>query len=291
MAETLDKAAVDMFDGNVIHLAQQLMSRFRMHVDERHIQAKTYEWERLDEEDTVEKTASRVSTPQNDPTWSNRQSTVKTYHQGNTVEQDVLAQVLVDAKSAQAVNLARGMARRVDDVIIGAIGGASRTGEGTAVAFPTGQVVGGATSLLTIPLLLEASQKFAESDVDDMTGLCWAFAPRQSTRMMSTLEVTSKDFQDAQEGGTPLSSGKFTKFLGFTLIPTNRLNVPAVGQIDNLIWAPEAIGFHVAKDMWTRVEERADQSFLWQLYAAMTMGAVRLEDEKVVKLHLKDAVA
>jgi hypothetical protein len=52
----------------------------------------------------------------------------------------------------------------------------------------------------------------------------------------------------------------------------------------------KAIGLHVAGDIQTRVAERPDMSFAWQIYLMLQMAAVRVEDEHIVRAHFADTV-
>ena len=45
------------------------------------------------------------------------------------------------------------------------------------------------------------------------------------------------------------------------------------------------------RDITARVAERPDLSFAWQCYLHMTIGAVRVEDEHIVRVHVLDALA
>ena len=81
------------------------------------------------------------------------------------------------------------------------------------------------------------------------------------------------------------------RWMGFTWVVSNRLLAPVAGQISCLAFTKKAIGLQVNRDIWARVAERADLSFAWHIYTAMTMGAARIEDEHIVHLHLKDAMS
>ena len=79
-------------------------------------------------------------------------------------------------------------------------------------------------------------------------------------------------------------------FMGFDWVMTNRLNIPAANKIDNMIFAQGGIGLHISTDLWSRITERADLSYAWQLYCAMSMDAVRKEDTHVVRGWLSNLV-
>jgi hypothetical protein len=49
-------------------------------------------------------------------------------------------------------------------------------------------------------------------------------------------------------------------------------------------WCKSGMDLGVGADIKSRVSERADKSFAVYAYAAMSLGAVRNEDEKVVEI-------
>jgi hypothetical protein len=71
-------------------------------------------------------------------------------------------------------------------------------------------------------------------------------------------------------------------WMGYTWIYSNRLTIPAAGQLDCLAFSEMALGLHVTKDIWAQVAQDPSRSFAWQVYGAFTGGAVRVEDEHLV---------
>jgi hypothetical protein len=76
--------------------------------------------------------------------------------------------------------------------------------------------------------------------------------------------------------------------MGFEWIMSNRLQAPSGGEIDCLFMTGRALGMQVNRDITARVAEDPSASFAWRLYASATMGATRVEDEQIVRGHLKD---
>jgi len=114
---------------------------------------------------------------------------------------------------------------------------------------------------------------------------------------MQLVEVTSGDFQNTRA----LATGYMPNWMGFDWVVSTRLNAPdeaapptwapSAGQIYCLAMTKKALGLHVAKDISAKVAERPDMSFAWQLYCELHMDCVRVEDEHIVRLHLKDSLA
>ena len=297
MAITIQNAYIETFERNVRQLAQQSDARLRMCVTERAEQSEKHNWDRLAESAAVEKTAARVATPMGGDQaggvgntdqipWTRRVSNAKTFHTGDVFEAEDPIQMLIDPQSAIAESLAMNMRRAIDDLLILEAIAAADDGAGGTVTFPVGQVVGDGSGEITLDFILEVGELFHANDVDPDLTKCWILGPKQWRKLMQLLEITSGDFMNSK----PLASGILPNTAGFTFIHSNRLNIPSADEIDNLVFTRKAIGMHVAQDIRVKVAERADLSFAWQVYASWTMGAVRVEDEHIVKAHLADTI-
>ena len=84
-----------------------------------------------------------------------------------------------------------------------------------------------------------------------------------------------------------LVSGEFgaaNNFMGFNWHMTTRtpLKDGETDKRDVLVWAEDGIGMAVGKDIEAKISERPDKSYAKQVYLCMTIGATRIEEEKVV---------
>jgi len=219
--------------------------------------------------------------------WTRRNTVIATYDTGEVIEQEDIVQMLIDPKNATVENLVMNMNRQVDDLIITAATAAAADGAGSTVAFTAGQTVGDYSGEITLDTILEVDEKFYENDVDPDEEKFFIIGPKQRRKLMQLLEVTSGDFQ-AQKA---LATGYLPNFMGFTWIVSNRLNVPTTNQLDCLAFTKKGLGLHVAGDITTRVAERPDMSFAWQVYMQLSMAVVRVEDEHVVRFKAADTVA
>jgi hypothetical protein len=286
MTITISNAYVQTFENNVRHLAQQGNTRLRQFVAEVHTNGQYHNFERLGTGTAVQKTTARAATPTSDLAWSRRRSTPTTWHTGETSEPEDAVQMLVDPNSNIAKSLGVAMKRAVDDIIIAAATGNASDGAGTPVTFPAGQKVGDGTGVITLDLVLEVSQKFEDNDIDPDEAKVFIIGTNQKRRLMQLMEVTSGDYQNSKA----LATGVLPNWNGFTWIVSNRLLAPSAGEISCLAFTKRALGLQINKDIWTRIAEDPTHSFNWIMYAAMTMGAVRVEDEHIVHVHLLDAI-
>ena len=303
MPITIDEAFVQTFESRVRHLAQQGESLLRNCVTEKGDKSKSHNFDRLAASDAREKPNRRAQSPAGGSgsgainttdglTWDRRNTLIQTYDWGEIVAQEETNQMLIDPNSAVAVNGAMAMKRKVDDVIVAGANDPAGNGKGGTVDFPAGQIVGGAAQLMTLDLLLAVLELFAKNDIDPDEEKYLIIGPTQQRALLQIEQVTSSDYQSVQM----LVNGYVKNFLGFTkIIVSNRLNnhatPPMAGQLYCLAFTRKAIGLHVAGDITADVAPRPDMSFETQFYLRMDMDAVRVEDEHIVRLHVKDALS
>lgn len=286
MAITIDKVYIQTFERNVRHIAQQADTRLRRFVTEKATDGQKHNWERLGSGEASLKAAARVATPTSDLPWSRRVSLAQTYHMGETVEQEDVVQTLIDPNSNVSAAIANGMKRKIDDILIAAATGTALNGDGTTSAFPAGQLVGDGTAPISIDNILEVQEKFYKNDIDPDESKVMVISPTVQRKLMSLMEVTSGDYQNSKA----LATGMLPNWMGFDWVVSNRLLVPVAGQISCLAFTKRALGFQVNRDIAAKVAEDPSLSFAWRIYAAMTMGAVRTQDEHIVHLKVKNAI-
>ena len=147
---------------------------------------------------------------------------------------------------------------------------------------------------LTIDKLIKARTLLAENEADDFDfggaggNLFIACSANQLRKLMNDPRVQSADYAALRA----LVSGEVDSFMGFNFIRTEltKTSAQGVSRLDSnsdeevLAFHRAGIGLCVWADMVTRIEERADKRFSNYLYMSMTMGAVRLEGKRVVKI-------
>jgi hypothetical protein len=297
MAITVTNAYIETFESNVRQLAQQNNSRLRMCVTEVNKQSEKHNWDRLAASTARTKSSARMVSPAGGNgsgavgatdglAWTRRNTTIATYDTGEVIEPENIVQMLIDPKSAATANLVMNMKRKVDDIIIAAATGAAGDGAGSTVAFPAGQTIGDYSGEITLDTILQVDELFYTNDVDPDEPRYFVIGPKQRRKLLQLIEVTSSDFQARQA----LATGYLPDFLGFNWIVSNRLLAPSTDQLDCLAFTKKALGLHVAGDIRSRVAERPDMSFAWQVYLMMNMAAVRVEDEHIVRFKAADTV-
>lgn len=287
MAVSISNVYVQTYESRVRHLAQQGTNKLRNFVSVVNVNSAKHNWERLGSGTATQKTTARTATPENDSAWSRRVSVPQTWHDADSVEPEDVVQMLINPQSAIAEKHGMSLRRAEDDLIIDAATAAALNGDGSTTAFGAGQTIGDYTGAISFDMVSAVQEKFMANNIDLDVPKVMVVGPKQIRRLMQSTEATSKDYVRA--GLDQLSStGIVPNWMGFTWICSTRLNAPGANQLDCLAFTKRALGLQINKDIWARCSEDPGISFAWRIYAAFTMGCVRVEDEQIVRLKVDD---
>ena len=176
--------------------------------------------------------------------------------------------------------------RAKDDIIIAAARGSARTST-SSIALPSAQKIAVSASGLTLAKLLaakeilDAAEVDAELDADGqgMASRVMVVTTKQLTNLLGTIEIKSVDYNNVKA----LAQGQVDTFLGFKFVRTERL--PKVGNDRYcLAWSRGCVALGTGKDIVTSIDPLPGKNYSVQVYARMSIGAVRVEDEGVVEI-------
>jgi hypothetical protein len=293
MGASIENVHIESYESSVRHLAQQMGSRLRVWTMEKMVGSEGHNWERLGTQEAVEKSpiggpvGRLVATPEQDYPFSRRRSSPKTVHTGDSTEQDEIVQMLVDPNSNIVQSQGYAMGRAYDDEILDAADRDADDGNGGVVAFPATQIVGDGTTAITFDLTTQVTEIFMDNDIDPSVDKVMVISPAQARKILQLTEATSGDYNAMR----PLTSqGYVESWMGYSWLVSTRLNSPAGGEVHCLAMSRKALGLGINKDIWARVAEDPTSSFAWRIYCAATFGAVRVEDEHIVRLHLSETI-
>jgi hypothetical protein len=198
-------------------------------------------------------------------------------------DQDKL-RMLIDPTSPYALNGAYALGRSLDDAIITAALGTSKTGENgstdTAFATATQQIAVGAAGL-TVAKLRTAKKILTANEVDVMNDpLYIAVTAQQVDDLLGTTEVTSSDYNSVKA----LVQGDIDTFMGFKFVNIERLGLDGSGDRRCFAWAKSGLHVGMWNDINSKITERADKSYATQVYVKGTFGATRTDEKKVVEI-------
>ena len=291
MSNQITTAFVQQYGSNVQMLSQQMGSRLREAVDVESITGKNAYFEQVGSVAAQVRTSRHASTPQIDTPHSRRRVSLADYEWADLIDDADKVRMLIDPTSSYAKAAAAAMGRSTDDVIITALGGTAYSGEtgGTSVALPSTQkfATSNQSDGLTIAKLLDAKKKMDLADVDPSIARYVVCGATQISDLLNTTEVKNSDYNTVKA----LAMGQVDSFLGFKFIMSNRLNFDASNTDDRLVFAftKDAIKLAIGKDVTARISERDDKSYSTQVYYCMSIGATRMEEEKVVQIPCHEA--
>jgi len=305
MSSQITTAFVKQYSDMLFHLSQQKGSRLRPAVRVEMQKGESKFYERLGEVTAVQRLSRHEDTPQIDTPHSRRRVTLVDYVYADLIDDEDKIRSLINPESPylQAQVWAHG--RAIDDKIISAALGNAYSGVdgGTTVALPNAQklvsVASSAGANLNVQALRRAKQKLDENDVDPSITRYCALNASALQSLLSETEVTSSDFNTVKA----LVQGELDTFLGFKFIRIERLSSQsgslafnttsgavgsgggdANGYKQIICWAQDGLLLSVGKDITTKISERDDKNYAMQVYSKMSIGATRLEEEKVVEI-------
>jgi hypothetical protein len=285
MSTQVTTAFVQQYSANVQMLSQQMGSRLRDAVRIENVVGKNAFIDQIGVATAQARTTRHADTPQIDTPHSRRRLTLADYEYADLIDDQDKIRMLIDPTSSYAKAAAAAMGRAMDDVVIAAALGTAATGEtGSGSATITNSIANGNTNL-TLAKLREAKYMLDSGDVDPSIQRYIAVGPSQIQALLADTTVTSSDFNTIKA----LVQGELDTFMGFKFIMTNRLTTADDGaeadQIRNCFaWAEDGITLGLGKDVSARIDERADKSYATQVYYCMSLGAVRMEEAKVVQI-------
>ena len=99
------------------------------------------------------------------------------------------------------------------------------------------------------------------------------------TSLYGTTEIKSIDYNSVKA----LAEGQIDTFLGFKFIRSERI-YGSGGTSYVLAWTKPAMQLGIGKDIVSSIDRLPQKNMSVQVYARMSLGAVRLEDEGVVEI-------
>ena len=282
MSVQITTAFVEQYKSNVFHLAQQKGSKLRDAVRTESVVGKSHFFERIGSTAAVKRTSRHADTPRVDTPHSRRKVTMDDYDWADLIDDSDKVRLLISPQSEYAKAGAYAMGRTMDDVIIAAATGNAFGGVsgGSTIALPSGQKIAHGSTGLTIAKLISAKEKLDAANVDPDEARTIVCSAKQISDLLGTTQITSADFNSVKA----LVQGDIDTFMGFKFIRSERLGTDSNGNRQVLAFTNTSMGLALGKDIQTKISERADKNYSTQVYLCMTIGATRVEDEKVIEI-------
>lgn len=298
MAITIDQAYIKQYAAGIEMLVQQEVSRL-MNVVRR--ESKTGElvfFDRLDKfGDMSEITVRKADTVLDDPAHSRRGIANKIYNKAVYLDKFDDFKLLTDPKSHYSKSMAMTIGRKVDDIIIAAAFGSALTGKDglSTQALPSGQKVGvqvgsGTTPAdvgLNIDKLIEAKKILMANEVSPSERVYCVASAKAISDLLKKDQIQSADYNTVRA----LVNGEIDTFMGMKFIQSERLGLDSSNDQRVLVFSEDALILNMPQGIEIKVDQRPDLNHLWQIAGYVTLGAVRLHDEKVVEIAVDPTVA
>ncbi len=285
MPNSITTAFVEQYRDDFILLSQQLESKFRGTTRETFIVGDQAYFERLGETDPIQSSVRHGVTLHVNPEYTRRSVVPQDWYWSALIDDEDRLKMLADPGNDYLKMGVASLNRELDDIVITALGGAARSGHtgGSTTALPSGQKIAVGAVGMTLAKITAARKLLLEADVNMEDELYLVMAPEQMDDLLQLEKFTSGDY-----GYQTLMAGKVDFFAGFKIVLSNRLPASSTGRFC-YAWAKEGMGLAVAKDLEVRVDELATHRYATQIYVKRSVGAVRVEDEKVIEIDCKEA--
>lgn len=310
MSSFVTEHMVKQFSSNVYHLSQQKGSRLRPLARIETLNGESGFFDSYGPVEAQEKVGRHSDTTYQETPHYRRRVTMSDYFWADLVDKEDKLRLLHDPESQYAKAAMMAMGRKMDDILISSALGTSYAGKegGTSVALPDTQKIGsfsgGASSGLNVRTLRAVKKQFAQNEVDS-DELYFVLQAEQIDNLLGETEVTSSDYAAIKA----LVNGEVNTFMGFNFIRLERLPVTTAIQnfnaangvvggagVDNIAagarrafaFTKSGIMLALGADVTGRVDELPAKHYTKQVYASMSMGGTRLEEEKVVEILIKE---
>ena len=291
MSTEVNKAFAQKFRDTFLHLVQQKGSRLRDYVRvNTDVSGKYDHFDRIGSTSARKITSRHSDTPLISTPHSRRRVSMDDYNWADLIDKADKVRMLADPASDYMKAGVWAMGRKMDDIIIAAMSGnAVSIDEDDAssnVALPAAQKIAvSGTTDMNITKLLQAKKILDASDVDPDLPRHIVMKSNQFYDLLGDTVIQSSDYNTVKA----LVAGEIDTFMGFKFHRSERLAVDGSGDTLCLAWIPEGIGMSMGMDVKTEITERPDKNYSTQVYAQMCLGAVRIEDEKVVEIACTDS--
>lgn len=290
MVDSIDQAKVREFSRMVHVAAQQMKSRMRPFVKIKSVSGEDFAYDGLEQVEAHEIVGRNTPTQFSDITHNRRQILPRRIAVALPIDRKDAMDVLIDPKNEYVQAVIRSLERYIDRIVLDAMFADAKTGKnfGTTTTFAAdGGLTVNAQAGLTYEKLLEIHQNFIDNEVgnDAMEDFVLGISGDEHTQLMQEIELTSGDFvRDFS-----VEKGEIKKAAGFNIVKFGAavnnpmLNVTSAVR-DCFAMSTRGMVLGIKEDIKVRIDERKDLNYTTQVFAEITMGAVRSEGLLVQKV-------
>ena len=285
MSVQITTAMVEQYKGNVEHLVQQKGSRLRPAVGIETVTGKNAFFEQIGSTAAQLRTSRHADTPRMDTPHARRRVSLEDYDWADLIDNEDQVRLLIAPQGPYATAASMALGRAIDSAIVSAADGTAYTGVsgGTSTSYDSSNTVDvqvgvspAADTGLNVGKLRAAKQILDANEADDEDRFCIINA-KQLQNLLGETEVTSSDYATVKA----LVSGDVDSFLGFSFIRTELIGVDSNSDHKVLFWQKAGMKLAIGAEPTIKISERADKNHATQVFASMTIGATRMQEELV----------
>ena len=292
MSTEITEAFVTQWGDDVQHLAQQKTARLREAVTVKSgIKGKNWSENQIGQVEAQVRSSRHADTPLMSTPHHVRWGTLVPYEWADLIDEPDKVRMLIDPTNGYTQAAGMALGRAIDRVILDAMTAPVRTGVGMdkTVTLPAGQTIAKGTGKempLTVVKLRKAAAKFRGAEVyGDQNEWYIALSAKQLDDLLANTEVTSADYNSVRA----LVKGELDTFMGFKFIHSQLLPYDSANNTRvAMAWTKSGMCLGIGKDIEKKIDQRPDKSYSWQVFASMMLGAVRMEETKVIKIESEE---
>ena len=277
MADTQNEIYAQAYGRNIMQLAQQKYSKLLNTVYVRpDVRGKTFFQDQIGEWAMEVKGGRNAQTPNNDPALARRMGIMVDYHDNRLLDRGDELKTISDPRSAYTIAAAQSIGRKIDDIILASMAGAAYYGETGSSSTTNGNIVLVTAASVTMERIATIKKTLDDKDVE-MEDRYFVANTTFLNNLLNLTQATSADYNSVKA----LIRGEIDTWMGFKWIMSTRIPTANVG----FAYQKYGVCLGMASQPFVKTDQRPDLSYSWQVYYEVNMGAVRLEENKVVVIN------
>lgn len=249
------------------------------------------------------KNSARLSpTPVNDIPADSRWVFPNEYDHASYITKQDEVRLMIDLKGPYIGAAHEAMGRAEDEEILLSFYADAKTGKtgATTTSFPAGQIVpvttggGGSNVGLNVPKLRAGKVKLKQAGVDLRSDeIYMAITAVDEDALLNEIQIISDEYKNLRP--TFDDKGNLIRFMGINFVQiefTDATSYPdaAVALLNGSshrmcpMWVKSGIHLGYWNKLNTRVDERPDLRYAWQMYSRQVLGGTRTQEKKVVQI-------
>jgi hypothetical protein len=295
MSDQISTAFVKQFGDNIMMLSQQRGSKLRDTVmQEPNVTGEVAFMDQIGPTEAQRVTTRHADSPQVDTPHERRRVSLIDIEWGDLIDDFDRLKTLIDPQSAYSQNAAWAIGREVDEIIIENYFSDAVVGkEGNSTqSFPSSQSIpasvgtgasnsgGSGNQGLNVEKLTQARGLLRQNNVDlEAETPTIVVKSDQTEDLLGIDQIRSSDYNTVRA----LVNGEVNTYMGFNFVHTELLQTD--GQDVRVpVYVRSGMGMAEAQAPTARISERPDKRYSTYIYYSTSMGATRLEEEKVVEI-------